>query len=885
MSSPHTLRVEHLEQPLGIGVRRPRLSWQLPAGVTEQLAREVALDDGTTTGRVEGADNVLVAWPGGDLGSRERRSARVRVWTDHGESDWSEPVTLEAGLLDPADWSSAWVEPVEHGSHRAGARPAYLLRGEVVLDRPVVRARLYAAARGIYTLHLNGQRVGDVELAPGYTEYAARTLVQTYDVTDLLVPGANAIGAVLADGWYRGQVGMLRAADQFGERTALLAQLHLDHEDGSTTVVGTGPDWCSTSSHVLVADLIEGQHEDHRLLRPGWDLPGHDVTGWDEVVVADHGHAHLVHPVAPPVRAVEELRPVSVTTVPGGQVFDLGQNVNGWVRLRDLGPAGTELTLTHAEALGPDGDVTTDHLKPADIPFIEGELTAGMVDRVVSSGQEGDVFEPRLTTHGFQHVRVEGHPGVLTADDVTGVVVHTDLRRTGWFGCSDPRLEALHDAAVWSFRGNACDIPTDCPTRERAGWTGDWQLYVPTATFLYDVAGFSAKWLQDLTVGQWDNGVIGNMAPMPPAERVGMLEHVNGSAGWGDAAVLVPWEIYLEHGDLRLLEEQWPSMVAWLGFVERTAREQRHPSRVEAAPVAAPHEEYLWDAGFHWGEWLVPGEDLSDFGAFIAADKSDVATAFYARSTQVAAEIARLLGRGAEAERYELLSTSVVDAWRTEFIDGDGVLRPETQANLVRALTFGLVPEELRQATVDRLDALVRANDTHLATGFLATPDLLPVLADGGHLDTAYDLLLQDTAPSWLTMIVRGATTVWERWEGIDADGVPHESLNHYSKGAVVSFLHRHVAGLQRTSPTWRTFRVEPRPGGGLTWASAEHDSPHGRVASSWQLEGEVLSLSVTVPPGCRAEVVLPTGETHLVGPGSHHWASVVTGEVLGSVG
>ena len=527
------------------------------------------------------------------------------------------------------------------------------------------------------------------------------------------------------------------------------------------------------------------------------------------MTIADNGYDHLVASPAPPVRRIEELRPVKVTTIaPGHQVFDLGQNINGWVRLTDLGPEGTTITLTHGEALGPDGDVTTDHLKPADIPFIDRELTAGQVDRVTSAGVEGDVFEPRFTTHGFQYVRVEGHPGVLTADDLVGVVVHTDLRPTGSFECSDAKVNALHEAAVWSFRGNACDIPTDCPTRERAGWTGDWQLYVPTATFLYDVAGFSTKWLRDLAAAQWDSGVVPNMLPMPPDEQKGFLEKLNGSAGWGDAAVLVPWEIYLEYGDTRLLEEQWPSMVAWLGFVERTAAEERHPSRVEARPEAAPHEKYLWDAGFHWGEWLVPGEDLSDFGAFIARDKGDVATAYYAWTASHAAQIALVLGRDDEAARYQHLSSSAASAWRTEFLGDDGRITPYNQANLVRALKFGLIPDSLRQDTADQLAKLVRDNGTRLATGFLSTPDLLPMLAEHGHLDVAYDLLFQNQTPSWMAMIDRGATTVWERWEGIDEDGVPHESLNHYSKGAVISFMHRYVAGLVRLEPTWRRFRV-----------------------------------------------------------------------------
>ena len=868
------VRVEHLADTLGIGDRRPRLSWTLPAGVTEQKAYELELDDGTTTGRVDGPDNVLVPWPGRPLRSRERRTVRVRVWTDQGDLGWSEETALEAGLLDAADWSAPWVRPAEDVVAEPGFRPVHLLRGEGTVARPVAAARLYATAHGVYEPWLNGHRVGDVELAPGYTEYRHRLQVQTYDVTALVREGPNVLGAMLADGWFRGEVGMLRSFDQFGDRTAFLAELHVDHPDGTTTVLCTGPDWSSTPSHVLAADLIEGQSEDRRLVDPGWSEAGHDTGGWAPVVPAELGHDLLVASPAPPVRVVEQVRPLSVSTLgPGHQVFDLGQNINGRVRLRDLGPEGTTLVLTHAEWLGPDGDVTTDHLRPADIPFLDKEVRAGMVDTVVSAGTPGDEFDPRFTTHGFRYVRVEGHPDRLTARDLTGLVVHTDLRRTGGFTCSDPKINALHEAAVWSFRGNACDIPTDCPTRERAGWTGDWQLYVPTATFLYDVAGFTTKWLRDLAAGQWESGVVGNMVPMPPAEATGFLEHLNGSAGWGDAAVLVPWEIHQEYGDVRLLEEQWPSMVAWLAFVERTAAGQRHPARAEARPEPAPHERYLWDAGFHWGEWLVPGEDLSDFGAFIAADKADVATAYYAWTARHAARVAHVLGRADDAARYDALADGAADAWRREFL-ADGTVVPTSQANLVRALAFGLAPDDLRPALADRLAALVRANGTRLGTGFLATPDLLPVLADHGHLDLAYELLLQDAPPSWMAMIDRGATTVWERWEGVDADGVPHESLNHYSKGAVISFLHRYAAGLQRLEPSWRSFRVRPMPGGGLTWAHAEHHTPHGPVAVVWRIEGDELALDLTVPPGCSAEVVLPDGTAGTAGPGEHQLRS-----------
>jgi alpha-L-rhamnosidase len=795
---------------------------------------------------------------------------------------------VEAGLLSAADWVSSWVAPVEEGVASAGQRPAHELRGHVRLTagRPVARARLYATAHGLYEVFLGGARVGDLELAPGFTQYDKRLQVQAYDVTDLLSAGATEVTVLLSDGWWRGQLGALRSADQWGDTTAFLGQFHVWYRDGGTEVTGTGPSWESRPSHLLAADLIEGQRTDLRLAGhdgagrdgAGRDSAGHngagrDKGGWRPVRPADHGFDRLTWSPAPPVRRVEELRPASVTRIGAGrQVIDLGQNINGWVRLSDAGPAGTELTLTHGEWLDKDGDVTVEHLRPA-FPFMPHPLPAGQVDTVISDGAAGG-FEPRHTTHGFQYVRVDGHPGDLSSDTVSGVAVHTDMRRAGWFGCSDDRVNRLHAAAVWSFRGNACDIPTDCPTRERAGWTGDWQLYVPTAAFLYDVAGFSVKWLRDLAADQWDTGVVANISPLSRSEgRHSPLGGWHGSAGWGDAAVIVPWELYRAYGDTAVLDEQWASMTAWLGYVTRAAAEARHPSRAARSTAPAPHERYLWDTGFQFGEWKVPGEEITDMAAYQATDKGHVSTAYFYRSALLMAKTAAVLGRDADAGQYAELAARVRDAWQREFIGPDGAIRPDDQPTLVRALAFGLVPGDLRQRVAGRLAELVREAGTHLRTGFLSTPYLLPVLADHGHADVAYELLLRDTPPSWLAMVDRGATTVWETWEGIDSDGVPHESLNHYSKGAVIDFLHRYTAGIRLTDdPAYRSFVIEPVPGGGLTSATAAHESPYGRIESSWELAGGRLRLTVQVPPGTTATVRVNGTET-VAGPGRHEFA------------
>ncbi|MGA4544200.1 family 78 glycoside hydrolase catalytic domain [Uniformispora flossi] len=784
------------------------------------------------------------------------------------------PVPDAAAFPSPTAWQASWIEPMEDSPGAPSQRPAYLLRREFVLDAAPVRARVHATAHGIYELFVNGVRVGDDELTPGFTAYRTHLHVQTYDITDLLAPGANTIGAVLSDGWFRGRFGFHRVADGYGDRTGLLAELHADLADGTALVVGTDAEWRSTVGEITAADLMDGQRVDFRRAVPGWSEPGLDDSDWSTATVRRDGlyadFGRLTTSPAPPVRRIETLSPTAITTPrPGVQVVDFGQNINGWVRLHELGPRGTATTLTHGEALGADGDVTMDHLVAVDT---EGSYGPGQQDQVISAGRPDDVFEPRHTTHGFRYVRVEGLPRALSPEDISAVVVHTDLRRTGWFRTSDERINRLHEAAVWSFRGNACDVPTDCPQRERAGFTGDWQIFAPTATFLYDVAGFSAKWLRDLAADQWPDGRLPNWAPEPGHDRRSedMYAFINGSAGWGDAAVIVPWQMYLAYGDTRVLADQYDSMVRWVEYGASIARDQRFHERAAARPVAAPHEAYVWDSGFHWGEWLEPQQ--ADDTPFYLQDHGPVATAYLYWSAHLLSRIADVLGRTGDAAKYTEFAAKVLAAWRAEFIRPDGTLTVDTQANHVRALAFGLVPDELRPRTAERLVALIRAVDNHLGTGFLSTAYLLPVLADTGHVDVAYELLFQDSCPSWLAMIDRGATTIWEEWQGVDDKGIPHASLNHYSKGAVVSFLHRFTAGIRmrEDSPGYGHFDIAPRPGGGLTWAEAQYDAVHGRIATRWDLVGDRFHLSATVPAGSTATVVLPDGRTFDVGPGEH---------------
>ncbi|HUB21957.1 MAG TPA: family 78 glycoside hydrolase catalytic domain [Streptosporangiaceae bacterium] len=860
---PVSLRVEYGPRPLGIGVRRPRLSWWPPAA---QLGYQVeAVIDGATHTAAAADDEApfLRPWPFQPLGSRSRVSWRVRARSDAGWSGWSEAGEFETGLLEVPDWRGRFIGATESGPlPPRGERGAVYFRRRFTVPAPApARARVYATAHGIYELHLDGTRVGDLELTPGFTAYHSHLEVQAYDVTGLLLPGEHELVATVTDGWWRGATGAVHMDRCYGASLALLAQIEFTGQAGGRIVIPSDGSWqVSADGPVRAADLMEGQRVDQRF----------PVRGWTGAAVTGEPGPELTVSPAPPARRVQEYRPLSVTRAGfGSQVIDLGANINGWVRLSGaaLGQAGNRVRLRHGERLGDDGDVDTAHLG-TDIPGL-GTVPVGMTDQVTSAGPGAEDFEPRHTTHGFRYVSITGARD-LTEDDVTGVMVHTDLRRTGWFSCSDARLNALHEAAVLSFRGNACEIPTDCPTRERAGWTGDWQLFVPAAAFLYDVAGFSARWLRDLAADQWEDGRVPNFVPDSFRRvRNGRLGELTGSAGWGDAAVYVPYQLWQSYGDTQVLADQYESMQAWVEFALRSAAGGRHPARAAARPEPAAHERYLWDTGFHWGEWLEPGAD-PDADLQPENDKAEVATAYLYRSAATLARVARLLGETGASSHYRRVATQVRNAWQAEFTGGDGTVTPATQANLVRALAFGLVNHRERVQAAADLVKLIRTAGNHLGTGFLATPFLLPALADHGYPDVAYDLLRQTSAPSWLHMIESGATTVWENWEGLDARG--KGSLNHYSKGAVISFLHSHVAGLRPLPdvPAWQEFEVRPCPGGGITQAEARLDTPYGPVGAAWQAEEGAFTLHVQVAPGTRARVTLPGGVSSTRGPGNH---------------
>ncbi|MYU16951.1 family 78 glycoside hydrolase catalytic domain [Streptomyces sp. SID8361] len=850
--------------------RTPTLTWLPPVGLPEQTAYEIETrwnGDAPQLHRVAGSAP-RADWPFGPVPSRTSLTVRVRVAAGENWSPWTQELSVCAALWDEEDWTGRWISPPQDDA-ASSERGAWDLHSSFELADIPARAVLYATALGVYEVAVNGERVGDIELAPGFTSYHATLYAQAYDVTALLRRGDNTVTFTVSDGWFRGRGGGRQLQNIWGKALAVRAQLETgDEHGGAVTAAATGSAWTARPSSITRADLMRGQATDLRLAAsPQAAVP----VRVDAVTAPTPSWSP-----APPVRRVAQWQPRSVTALCDGvSIVDAGQNISGRLRLAHLGASGAHTTMTFAEHLASNGDVTTEHL---DMVAYDGEkLRFSQIDEVVSDGEARE-FEPRHTVHGFRYARVTHPDRTLRADDCTVVAVHSDLERRGWFRCSEPDLERLHRAAEWSFRGNIVDVPTDCPTRERSGWTGDFGLFAPVAAQLYDISGFADKWLRSVRDDQLPDGVPAMFSP--DTERVlAHPEHpgraAGGSAGWGDALVDVPWTLYTEYGDTRILADSWDSMRWWVEYALRCAKDIRHPTRGARSTEPAPHERYIWDGPFHFGEWCEPrrrDDPPLTLADVMAHDQGEVATAYLHRSLTRLAAIATALDRPADSAHYGALSDRVRDAWRTEFLRPDGRTAADSQAGYVRALAFGLVPDQLRDAAADRLVALIHDNDDRLATGFLTSGLLLPTLADSGHPDLAYTLLLRRGIPSWLGMLDRGASTVWEEWEGVDADGQAHASLNHYSKGAVIQFLHAYVAGLRQrpASVGWERFTIRPHTGGGLTSAHFRHLTPRGEIDVNWRIDAGQFELEVTVPATASAEISLPNGDVHHRGVGHH---------------
>jgi alpha-L-rhamnosidase len=844
-----SLRTEYKTNPLGIDVRKPRLSWQIQSqarGVAQSAyqisvaSSEASLKSAAgllwDSGRVNSDESIHRVYEGPRVESTKRYYWRVRVWDGAGKaSDWSDTAWWEMGLLDPSDWHASWIEP-DISEDLSISGPVPMLRREFKVTGAVQQARAYVTSHGLYEMHLNGSRVGDEVFTPGWTSYNKRLQYQIYDVTDMLKNGDNAVGVLLANGWYRGEIGFTGGRNRYGNRLGLLMEIRITYTGGRQESVITDQEWKASTGPILMSEIYHGETYDARLEKPRWSTSGFADAEWAGVRIANHPRNHLIAPAGPPVRRIEELKAAKILKTPAGDtVVDMGQNMVGWVRLKAQGPAGTTITLRHAEVLDKQGNFYTENLR-----------AAKQTVRYTIKGGGVETYEPSFTFQGFRYVAVDGYPGELALDSLTGVVIHSDMPRTGEFETSKQLVNQLQHNVIWGQKGNFLDVPTDCPQRdERLGWTGDAQVFYRTAAFNMDVASFFTKWMKDVAADQLENGSVPFVVPdvLSTPERPAA-----GSAAWADAAVIIPWAMYLTYGDKRILEEQYPSMARWVDYMRSRAG-----------------DDFIWTGDFHFGDWLAFATTRSDYpGATTGKDL--IATAFFGYSTTLLERTARVLGKQEDAARYAELLSKIKSAFRREFVTQTGRIGENTQTAYALALHFDLLSEDLRPLAAERLAQQIR-EFKHLTSGFVGTSYLPHVLSRYGYFDEIYMLLNREEYPSWLYPVKQGATTIWERWDGQKPDGSFQDkgmnSFNHYAYGAIGDWMYRVTAGIDvdPAAPGYKHIIIQPRPGGGFTSVKASHTTMYGKVSSAWTLVDGKFSLDVEIPANTRATIRLPKAQ------------------------
>jgi alpha-L-rhamnosidase len=781
------------------------------ASVLVQL--QITLADGTQT--VISGDSAWKTWNG----------SAPSGWQMPGFDDSSWVAAQVTAPLGGGPWGTPSI-----GTGTGGGGPARYLRRGFTIAHAVKKARLYATALGLYEASIDGVRVGTQRFAPGWTDYAKRLDYQVYDVTSALGAGDHVLGIVLGDGWYQGKIGLVGRGQYGAGPIRALAQLELELDDGSTQVITSDGSWTGAVGPIVAADLLDGESYDARLEVARWDAPGASAaTQWAPVEVVTRSAPRLVAQADDGIQVQSEIAALTVTELhPGVFVYDLGQNMVGWTSLRVSGSAGAAIQLRFAEVLNPDGSIYTTNLRGA-----------AATDRYLLRGGAAETHEPRFTTHGFRYVELSGDIGQLSARPdlatVTGIVAHAAMPVTGTLTTSEPYVNQLQSNIVWGQKGNFTAVPTDCPQRdERLGWMGDAQIFARTATLNMDVAAFFTRWTRDVDDAQYPNGAFADVSPRP----IGFGP--SGTPAWGDAGVIVPWTVYLAYGDTRILAEHFDAMAKWVDF------------------ISASNANHLWQVsrGSDYGDWLNIGAET---------DHEVLATAFYAHSADLVARAARVLGRAADATKYEALFAAIRAAFQHAYLSADGHIQSDTQTAYALALRFGLVPEAQRAAVGALLVGKIAQNGGYLNTGFLGVGHLLPALSSVGATATAYQLLGNRGFPSWRYEIDRGATTIWERWNGIKTDGTFEDpgmnSFNHYSFGAVDEWIYGTLAGIQQDEayPGWTQFRLQPEPGGGLTHAHATFLSPQGMIVSDWTIENGTFTLHATIPVNAQARVRLPS--------------------------
>ena len=926
----NSLRCEYHNNPLGIDITEPRLSWisQSEKRGWKQSAYQILVassqenldqdrGDLWDSGKVEAKQSTQIPYAGKALLSHTPCFWKVKAWDQNGAaSPWSQTASWSMGLLNEADWQAQWIghdKAVKITPNRdaelagkghkititkalyglkgnpkkqidikeklqahvdagnlslkvtnefAGKDPAYeekkvleaqwlvddwksgsvtaensvcdltigrpkqylpapYLRKEFTVATGVKRAIVYATAQGVYELSLNGQRVSNDVFMPGWTDYKQRIYYTAYDVTDLLKEGANAIGAILGDGWFRGNISCI-GQNKYGNKLRLKAQLHIDYQNGQSEILATDPSWKASYGPILESDMQAGEVYDARMEMPGWSQAGFDQSSWSPIVTGSSLKPLLQAYPGVPVRAVKELPAVKVTEpTPGTYVFDLGQNFSGWARLKVNGQAGDEVTMIFAEMLKDDGSAYTINLR-----------SARAVDTYTLKGGGEEVWEPRFTFHGFRYVQVSGLKEKPTADAITGIVLYSDSPESSSFECSNPMVNKIQENIVWGQRSNYLEVPTDCPQRdERLGWTGDTQVFIRTGCYNQDVSEFFTKWMVDLMDTQNRKGLFGNQAP---------VFHGHGAAAWACAGIICPWTIYKVYGDTRMIETHYDAMVRYMD---------------------ACGKDGLGGRKVHtWGDWLAPGGRPPT--AFISA-------AYHAYTTSLMAEMAVALGKIDDATKYNKQFQDIRAHFQKTFVKPDGKIESELQTAYCMALSFDLLSAAQRKQAEAHLIARIKADNYHLTSGFLGIPILLPTLTEMGRSDIAYRMIQNTTYPSWGYSIEQGATTIWERWNSYSKDkgfgDVKMNSFNHYSLGACGEWMFRSMLGIETDGAGFKKITMKPELGEGITWAKGHYDSIQGRIGSDWKIENKTFHWNITVPANTTATVYVPTKDAAAV--------------------
>ena len=837
--------VENRKNAVGLDTEQPRFTWIIQSNERQvlQTAYEIKVSDDPgdlengvnlvwSTGRVESSQSVHITYEGKALEPGTRYFWMVRVWDNKGnESEWSKADWWQTGLMSYSEWDADWIS-----APRTDDITVSYFRKEFVIPGKgeISKATAYLSSKGLYEAILNGKRVGNAYLTPGWTSYNNRIQYQAYDITDLIETGDNAIGILLGEGWYKGRI----SRNRYGKQTAVLAQLIIEYSNGETLIIKTDDSWKTSAGPVIQSSIYDGEIIDSRKDIPGWDMPGFNDELWIGVNVNDHNKNNIIHTYNEPVRKHEELKPVEILISPEGDtIVDFGQNLVGWVRIKAGGRNGDSLKLYHAEVLDRDGNFYTENLRGAkqrNIYILDGQKRT---------------YEPHFTFQGFRYVKIEGMDKLPVKEDMTAIVLYSDMNQSGTFSTSNPDLNQLQSNIIWGQRGNFLDVPTDCPQRdERLGWTGDAQAFCRTAAYNMNVNNFFSKWLKDLAADQFDDGNV----PVVIPDVLG--SGTAGSAGWSDAATIIPWTIYMEYGDRRVLEDQYPSMKAWVDY------------------LIGISNDLLRNNGFHFGDWLFYSVDDDNGGRSAVTDKYLIAQSFFANSLRIVAETASILGRDEDHRYYSAIHGQVKEIFNNEFVTPRGQLVSNTQTSYVLALQFDLLPEEMREQAVERLVNKIRAYQNHITTGFLGAPYINNVLTRFGRLDVAYELMMQDTYPSWLYPVKMGATTIWERWNGIKTDGTfqypSMNSFNHYAYGAIGEWMYGVITGIRTEKPGYRGFIIKPKPGGGLTSAKGQLHTYYGLIKSDWRINNEEFNIQIEIPVNTNAKVYLPASSARMITEG-----------------